>query len=161
FKFVVYTLEVFGMSHLHFPRLHFRGQFSVNPGTANNDDFGNPSFVDSAHVRVDTLERRKRVSPSGSGKSTPRSATAAGWNPYGDSGCRFGGVTCHSSEPVAGTLATTTAADPVIGAKVSLQRGVMVDQDPEGTTSTQIFAAQFNLSGPAGLSVIGRPSVAV
>src|SRR5207244_2905671 len=71
------------MSHLPFPRLHFRGQFSATPRPANN------------------------------------------------------------------------------GAKVSLQRGIIVDQDPTGDKSTQIIAAQFNLSSPAGLSLFGRPSMAV
>ena len=42
------------MSHLLVPRIHFRGDFSANAYTANNDDYGNPPFVDSANVRVDT-----------------------------------------------------------------------------------------------------------
>jgi hypothetical protein len=149
------------MSHLHFPRLHFGGQFSTNPGTANNDDLGNPQFVDSGNVSLDTLGKTDADFAKWLREIHPAFGIRGGWNVYGDSGCRFVDVTCRSSEPAAGTLATTAAADLVIGARVSLQRGVMVDQDPEGTTSTQIFAAQFNLSGPAGLSVIGRPSVAV
>ena len=33
------------MSQLHFPRIHFRGRFSVNPGTANNDDYAQQPSV--------------------------------------------------------------------------------------------------------------------
>jgi hypothetical protein len=149
------------MSHLLLPRLHFRGQFSTNVGTANNDDFGNPQFVDSANVRVDTLGMTDADFALWLRGIDPSFGVRGGWNVYGDSGCRFVEAACHSAEPTAGALATTATTDPVIGAKVSLLRGVMVDQDPEGTTSTQIFAAQFNLSGTGGLSISGRPSKAV
>ena len=151
------------MSHLVFPRLHFRGQFSANVGTANNDDLGSPQFVDTALVRVDTQGMSDAAFAAWLRGVDPAFGIRAGWNLYGDSGCRFVDPTCHSTEPAHGTLATTAASDPAVGASVRLLgKVVMADQDPKGTISTQIFAAQFSLSNSAaGISVVGQPSRAV
>jgi hypothetical protein len=146
------------MSHLLFPRLHFRGTFSTNVGTGNNDGLDNVSYVDAARVRVDTLGKTDADFARWLREIEPDFGVRGGWNLYGDSGCQFTDVTCHSSEPAAGTLNTSTAADSVIGAKISLMRGIMVDQNPKGTTSTQIFAASFSLTAPGGLAIVGRPA---
>src|SRR6516164_1005769 len=102
------------MSHLHFPRVHFRGQFSANPGTANNGDFGNPPFLDAAHVRVDTQGKTDADFAKWLREiDATTGIIRGGWNIYGDSSCGFVDVTCHACEPAAGILATTAAADPV------------------------------------------------
>jgi hypothetical protein len=150
------------MSHLQFPRLHFRGQFSTNVGTANNDDLGNPQYVDSALVQVDTQGMTDAAFATWLRQIDPSFGIRGGWNVYGDSGCRFVDAACHATEPAAGGPLTTAASDPAVGAAVNLVRGVMADQDPEGTTSTQILAAEFNLTNPAaGVSIVGRPTRAV
>src|SRR5882762_5976426 len=113
------------MSHLLFPRLHFRGQFSTNVGTANNDDLGSPSFVDSALVRVDTLGMTDADFATWLRGIEPGFGIRGGWNVYGDSGCRFVDPTCHSTEPARGALATTAVSDPAVGAAVRLLRAVM------------------------------------
>lgn len=150
------------MSHLLFPRLHFRGQFSANVGTANNDDLPGLQFVDSALVRVDTMGMTDAAFATWLRGIEPGFGIRGGWNLYGDSGCKFIDPTCHATESAPGTLATTPATDLAIGATVRLSHALMVDQDPKGVTSTQILAAEFKLNNPAaGISLIGGPSLAV
>jgi hypothetical protein len=146
------------MSQFDFPRLHFRGDFSADVGTANNDDFGDPAFVDTVHVRVDTLGMSDDDFAKWLRGDDPQFGIRAGWNLYGNGDCGFSNATCHAAEPKLGTLAAAAADDPVVGAAVKLLKAVMVDQDPKGTTSTQIFATEFRVEGPGGLRILGRPA---
>ena len=141
------------MSHLSLPRVHFRGEFETNVDTANNDDVAD--IVDVARVTIDTqgksdddfrrwLEEYQEPTPDQIG------GIRAGWNYYGDNGCRFRRVTVTRVELPDGTVADS-AGDPLVGARVRLNRAVMVDLDPEGSLGTQIFCDQLQVEGDDGV----------
>ena len=146
------------MSHLEFPRLHFRGSVSVNVGTANNDDLGDPQFVDTANVRVDLQGMTDAQFSAWLKQQDTAFGIRGGWNVYGNGDFKFQNVTCHAIELTAGSLAVTPTDDPVINAPVNLVKSIMVDLDPKGTDSTQIFADEFLLQTTSGLRIIGQPS---
>jgi hypothetical protein len=135
------------MSHLSLPRIHFQGEFVTNVATANNDDI--VKLVNVAVVGVDIRDKSdselrqwlKEFQPP-----TPeqRGGIRAGWNYYGNNGCRFQDVTVTCIE-LAGRVITGETEDPLIGASVALDQAVMVDIDPEGSRGTQIFCDGFRV----------------
>lgn len=146
------------MSHLSLPRLHFRGDVSANVYTANNDDYGNPPFVDSANVRVDTLGKTDADFAAWLRGYDPAFGIRAGWNLYGDGTVLFSGAAVHAAQVALGPATTDAGSDPLIGATVQLIQAVMVDLDPKGTLSTQIFCDEFHIQGAGGLAIVGRPT---
>ena len=144
------------MTHLHRPRIHFRGKFSTNVCTANNDDIVH--VCDTANVTIDTdgmsdpefIEwMKQQVSAS---RATPRSS----WNYYGDFSVEFRDVRVTSVE-LPGQDTHSTSGDSIIGQPVSLDRALMFDLDPEGIHATQITAEKLVVGSPT-LGVSGKPT---
>lgn len=150
------------MSHLHLPRLHFRGDFRADVTTANNDDiasaFPTQQFVDSANVRLDTMGMDDATFATWLRTTAPPFGIRAGWNLYGDCSCGFENAQAHAARPDPTSFFTDPAGDSFIGASVALREAVMVDLDPEGTTGTQIFCNEFSLTKGASQRILGRPT---
>jgi hypothetical protein len=146
------------MSHLRVPRIHFRGEFSANAYTANNDDYGNPPFVDSANVRVDTLGKTDADFATWLRGLDPSFGVRAGWNLYGDGATLMNNAQVHSLQTVPGQAITDPAADKLVGASVQLIQAVMVDLDPKGTLGTQIFCDEFQIQAAGGIALLGKPT---
>lgn len=85
---------------------------------------------------------------------------AGGWNYCGDAGCWFENVTVTGVELPGRSLMTEESddPDPLIGAAVNLNDAIMVDVDPEGILSTQIFCPQFRISHGDSLLCEGTPA---
>ncbi len=149
------------MSHLNFPRIHFRGEFSANVFTSNNDDLAAGGtanqFVDSASVSLDMQGMTDAVFATWLRQLDPSFGIRAGWNLYGNGRCEFLNTSVHATETSSRQWTDSTADDPVIGSKVSLRGAVMVDVDPEGTQGTQLFMDQLSV-GTNALGLVGLPS---
>jgi hypothetical protein len=153
------------MSHLLRPRIHFKGTFQTNVGTANNDDvLPRPAVVDTASVTVHPPEhigdeefRRWMEGQATAGTSARPGPIRAGWNYYGDNRCDFIDVMVTAVEPRGGPRIISAQDDPLVGAQVQLGLAVMVDLDPKGFANTQIFADSLEVIRDGGLRFGGRP----
>jgi hypothetical protein len=147
------------MSHFQFPRIHVAGQFWFNPATGNNDSI---DPMDSGVPTVDTeavwpllggmtdaefsrwmQELQTITYPDGSSRTMLRSQ----WNYYGDMAFRFMNVRVVSVQPEPDILVTDPARESLIGAEVSMNNGFMLDIDPEGFSTSQIFCDNIGWKG--------------
>ncbi len=150
------------MSHLHLPRIHFKGKFYANVPTANNDDIIK-DMVDVASVTLnipehripagtpETLDDRFEKWVAGGEDPDPKTIPPAGWNYKGDADCGFKEVSVkriqHDNSPLPDPLNQVdfSLPDPLMHAEVKLNRAVMVDVDPKGILSSQIFCSGFKI----------------
>jgi hypothetical protein len=146
------------MSHLNTPRVHFRGTVSVNAYTTNNDDFANPQFVDTANIRVDTQGMTDAQFAAWLRALDPSFGIRAGWNLYGDGTTLFSNTNVHALQDASGAVVTDGGTDALVGASVELRLAVMVDLDPKGALSSQIFCEEFHVQGPGGVLISGKPT---
>ena len=132
------------MSCLSFPRIHFRGVFSTDVDTANNNDIidafdpvSSDLVGDAASLPFDEAVKflMSPVEPGGS--------IRASWNYYGSH------ATAFEQARVTSTLVAfndSPASDPLEGLPVQMgSSAVMVDVDPTGSFGTQIFMGGFSL----------------
>lgn len=158
------------MSILAPPRLHFRGMFTTNVDTANNDDI--VRVIDDVAVKVETAGLsdedfiRWMEGTITSGGPQPRETIRASWNYYGTNGCGFEQCPITSVDLPDGRRVTSPGEEPLIGGSVFLglaaQRntGIMVDLDPEGVIATQIFADAVRIMSGGTQALRGAPTVA-
>lgn len=158
------------MSILAPPRLHFRGTFTTNVDTANNDDI--VQVIDDVAMQVDTAGMsdedfiRWMEGTITSGGPQPREIIRASWNYYGTNGCGFEQCAITSVDLPDGRRVISPGEEPLIGADVFLglpahrNTGLMVDLDPEGVIATQIFADAVRIVAGGGQVLRGAPSVA-
>ncbi len=177
------------MSHLLLPRIHFKGECIVNVSTANNDDVlrdlvdvanvtvdikkmtNMPDFqawvaqVDPNQEMTNAdLFLRWAADINSDGK------VRAGWNYSGDNSCRLSDVKVTGVE-LSGidNLIAKPTEEPLIGAVVNFfsqvwsnnmsPKAVMVDVNPEGILSSQIFCDLFQIkSSDDSLSCEGPPT---
>jgi hypothetical protein len=152
------------VSQLVRPRIHFEGTFQTNVGTGNNDDIQDrPPVVDTANVTVhppgnmgDEEFRGWMQGQTTSANPTRPGRIRGGWNYYGDNRCDFIDVSVTAVELRDAPRITTVQDDPVVGAQVRLGLAVMVDLDPQGVASTQIFADSLEVVREGGLRLRGR-----
>jgi len=156
------------MSILDFPRLNFRGVFKTNPCTANNDDVI-PSVVtrdtnalgkhvstmndnEASEFLTQSVEMQNYDQPTG-----VKQFTRTGWNPYGDHATSFEDTSIMSVAYSADKSTTLIDQDPIVGIKLEIigsastddsqnSTPVIVDLDPTGLVSTQIFIGGIKLS---------------
>lgn len=151
------------MSHYDLPRLHFRGGFRANVATANNDDlaiaFPDQQFVDTDQVTVNRMGMDDAAFQAWLRDTAPPFGIRGGWNVYGDCYCDFPDTTVRSTHPTNSGLVVDPAIDSFIGAEIDLPaKLVMVDLNPEGTLSTQLFCDEFNFTANPSMRIGGRPS---
>lgn len=146
------------MSHLSLPRIHFKGFFVVNPGTANNDDVVPPPIVNGALVKV-IADSDDASFESEMGRRSPY--FRGGWNYYGDNEFYFDEVTVTSVELADGKRIVSPADDRIIGACVGMNDAVMVDINSAGNIhgiyGAQIFGDEFVIQGD-GFLCRGQPN---
>jgi hypothetical protein len=159
------------MSILSFPRVNFRGVFTCNPVTSNNDDVMAAVVerdLDSLGIMLAgmTDDQAKAylqetavmaISPDAPCKPYIRS----GWNYYGDYATTFDStvVTSVVSGPKAADRVTSSATDWLVGQSVALLGSVparserrryamMCDLDATGLVTTQVYLGGLYIGPP-------------
>jgi hypothetical protein len=159
------------MSYLSLPRVHFVGTASTTPPTTNNNNYNlvldpeNVSFFppyDPAHMNDAKFRDNMRTLAEKSFSPFPMpdaKVLNGNWNYYGDNGFYFKNAQIYAVEmagPNGVERITSAEQDGLIGAAVNLlgnQMGdqdtptMMVDCDPSGNFSTQLFSGKFVFGG--------------
>ena len=122
------------MSVLSFPRIHFNGIYSWDPGLTNNFS----QLYDSINVRI-ILPRG--VTYEGF-KDFVINNELGSWNYYGTHDCKFVSDRTAITGGVLNTDSGLTSDDPIVGKSVILN-GKLVDLDPAANWNSQIFFDSF------------------
>jgi hypothetical protein len=162
------------VSVLNFPRINIRGQFRTNPCTANNDDVM-PDVVtrDSCELGSNLSGMtddqilaylRETVTMSNATGDPCTRFIRSGWNLYGNHWTNFQNTSVSSVVvgPNASQRYSTPQQDPLIGESFTLlgslgdgtmRRGdpVLVDVDPTGLVTTQLWLGGIQLQDPNGI----------
>ena len=164
------------MSILSFPRINFKGVFTTNPCTTNNDDvmpaivnrdsdtFGADITSQMTDAQIRTYLREQVM--MGYPDANPQKCfpfIRSGWNLYGDYTTTFDNALVTSIVTGPGRALTTHAQDALVGQPVVLngsksgdpmRRGtaMLCDLDPTGLVTTQLWIGgiQFGATGYAG-----------
>jgi hypothetical protein len=147
------------VSLFDFPRVHFWGTTWINVGTGNNDSA-------SPGTELSVVSNTERVEAMTQGMNDQQfhawmtGLDANGllrcqWNYYGDFGWRFVDVRVQSAQYSATHVVDDPAKDPLIGGQVYLNNALMCDTNPEGFTSTQVFAESLTIRAPGALGGTG------
>lgn len=121
------------MSYLDFPRLSFAGRFQADVSTVNNipQNFDDATFTPAKQQPGNDL---------------------GGWNPRGSGAWRFLDCAVQSVTYNDGSVATTPAEDPIVGAPVGGARArtsaKLVDLDPQQQMVSQIWGMRITLGQP-------------
>jgi hypothetical protein len=173
------------MSLFDYPRINIKGNVTLNPGTANNDDYAGGYSIPAGPFEGDTLALidSKRVQPRTYGMSDADFITwvqkahtfnsqssgptaqiiPAEWNYYGDmtSNVKSGDASVIGVQTGPGQL--YTAADPsvpataLIGSPLTYKGGI-TDVNSEGSPpATQFFIEQLTLMNGSAIALQGRP----
>lgn len=131
------------MSVLDTPRVYFQGQITWDPMVTNNDD----TFYD--------LATGKPILGSGTvadyRERTRLAVTSGNWNPHGTHRSSFFETTV-SGVDCGGGLRTD---DALVGVPVSFT-AMLVDLDPLGATTSQLFFDQFSCGIGGGSEIVAR-----
>jgi hypothetical protein len=140
------------MSQFDFPRIHVKGEFYFNPGTANNDSI-DPTDEGTVTAITETVQ------PVNNGMTDedfkiwlasldPKLNILNGqWNIYGDMSYWFDTVLVNSVQTNPETVITNPLDFPIIGCQVAVNNAFALDVDPEGFSTTQLFCDSFSLKG--------------
>jgi hypothetical protein len=144
------------MGLFDFPRLHVFGRQMMNVGTGNNDSAspGNELTVTSDTERVQAVTRGMNDADFRQWMKSTDSAgfIRAQWNYFGDFTFRFLDVKVRSVQLGYDQFLTSREQDPLIGARVSLNHAVMIDTNPEGYHTTQVFSESLQISSRGALA---------
>ncbi|MGA2208754.1 MAG: hypothetical protein ABSH30_03870 [Acidimicrobiales bacterium] len=139
------------MSVFDFPRINVAGTYLVDPPTGNNDVPPMAYLSDNGAVAANTGPMHDAAFVAWASSLDEKGLLRSSWNYYGDMSLRFLEVSVTGVQLGPGTVVTDPAADPLVGAAVSLDDGVMCDVDPEGIDATQVFAGSLQIHAPAAL----------
>ena len=147
------------MSVLTLPRIHFNGGFHTSPTTSNNDY--ESIAIDEANVvlkepllSMTDAQARQWLMSTFTAPSNGQVWIRCGWNYYGDYDTNLDNATVTAVTCTDGSI---PASDPLLSAAVTLvgEAGsppVIVDCDPTGIVTTQIFTGGFSVgSGALGI----------
>jgi hypothetical protein len=143
------------MSLFDFPRIHLWGTQEVNAGTGNND-----SASPGAELTVTSSTERVRAETQGMSDDAFRQwmmsldqygLLRAQWNYFGDFSFRFLDVRVQSVQLGPDQLLTDPSQDPLIGARVHLNYGLLIDTNPEGYHTSQVFSESLEIRAPGAL----------
>ena len=148
------------MSVFDFPRINVAGTYLVDPPTGNNDVPPMAYLSDNGAVAANTGPMHDAAFVAWASSLDEKGLLRSSWNYYGDMSLRFLEVSVTGVQLGPGTVVTDPAADPLVGAAVSLDDGVMCDVDPEGIDATQVFAGslQIHVAGGAARPAVHQPS---
>ncbi|HTU18553.1 MAG TPA: hypothetical protein VMG10_10875 [Gemmataceae bacterium] len=147
------------MSLFDFPRIHVWGTQEVNAGTGNNDSASPGAELtvtsDTARVRAQTRgmtdDRFRRWMMSLDKDGMLR----AQWNYFGNFSFRFQDVRVRSVQLDHDKLVTDARQEPLIGAPVHLHYGILIDTNPEGYHTSQVFCESLEVRSPDALAGAG------
>lgn len=174
------------MSLFDYPRINIKGNVTLNPGTANNDDYAGSYSIPAGPFEGETLALidSKRVQPrtygmsdadfitwvqkahtfNSQGGGSPAQIIPAEWNYYGDmsSNVNSGDATVIGVQTGPGQL--YTVPDPavptsaLIGAPLTYYGGI-TDVNSEGSPqATQFFIDQLTLMNGSAIALQGPAS---
>lgn len=153
------------MSILETPRIYFRGQIAWDPVTTNNfepatspttwqqaaydEDAVNPTIGDSA-VRPDSVDDFRRAAIA-EVPPAPEAPNLSSWNPDGTYRSTFFDTQVSGVDTGQGL----DTSDPFVTAPVSF-RGMLIDAEPYGPFSSQLFFDEMSFGIPGGCRVLGK-----
>jgi hypothetical protein len=148
------------MSVFDFPRIHICGTQLINPGTANNNSAspGTELAVTSDTESVQPMTRTRRTDEEFRTWITSldqNKLLRCQWNYYGDFAFRFMDVRVRSVQFGYDNIVTDPAEEPLIGGQVYLNNAIMIDANPEGFHTTQIFSESLEIRAPGALGGTG------
>ncbi len=147
------------MSLFDFPRIHLWGTQEVNAGTGNNNSASPGAELtvtsDTARVRANTRgmtdEQFRRWMMSLDQSSLLR----AQWNYFGNFSFRFCDVRVGSVQFGPDRLVTDKRQEPLIGAQVYLHNAILIDTNPEGYHTSQVFCEALEVRSRGALAGTG------
>ncbi len=132
------------MSVLETPRVYFRGEVSWDPITTNNYrsnyDEADCEAVFDGQAGVDGFRQ----------SAIKQVETGGNWNPDGSHRAMFFETAICGVDTGAGTV----TEDPFVGAPIEFA-GMLVDAEPYGATSSQLFFDDISLGIPGGCRILG------
>lgn len=147
------------MSLFAFPRIHFSGRHYFNPGTGNNNS-ASPGIEltvtsDSERVRAVTQGKTDAQFRQWMMGLDPDGLLRCQWNYFGDMTFRFVDVTVRSVQLGYGPPVTDKKKEPLIGGQVFLNDAMLIDANPEGYHTTQVFCEAFEITAPDAIGGSG------
>ena len=142
------------MSVLETPRIYFRGEITWDPVTTNNfrqlyDEDKDVPLLPAVPAGAPPGTRREDVF-----REVARRAVSDGnWNPHGTHRVHLVGVRVSGVDRGAGVQVD----DDLVGSVVTLE-GKLVDAEPYGANSSQIFFDRFDVGAPGG-DHLSMPSI--
>jgi hypothetical protein len=135
------------MSVLETPRIYFGGEITWDPITTNNDKQFYDEVTDKATLPDVPPESPSGTRPEDVFRAKARAAITAGgnWNPHGTHRTNLVGATVVGVDLGAGV----GVDDDIVGRVVTLS-GKLVDAEPYGATSSQLFYDRFELGTDGG-----------
>lgn len=144
------------MSVLAYPRIHFQGEFSTNPATANNDDVmvnidpaqatlsASLAAMSNAQAHSWLMEGYEAKNPLNGNLTW---YLKSGWNYYGDMYTQFLNARVCA---LVGADGNSIASDPLLNQPIQItgcngSLPVITDVDPRGGVATQIFLGGLTL----------------
>ncbi len=133
------------MSVLETPRILFRGEISWDPVTTNNYstnyDEDDCTTIFASYARVAKFRR----------SAINQVNTDGNWNPHGTHRSKFFDTYISGVDTGAGVV----TSDTFCGAPVDFS-GMLVDCEPYGSTSSQLFFDAMSFGIPGGCRIFGR-----
>ncbi|MGC1497443.1 MAG: hypothetical protein WA790_16695 [Sulfitobacter sp.] len=167
------------MSLFDYPRINFTGTLTLNPGTANNDDYSgswhdptngaNLALIDSATVQpitnglsdaefLDWIQEEHIFEPT-HGNGTARKFIPAEWNYYGNMSSKTVAHVTGVQTDAQNAVTTDAAYSQLIGMPINMS-GNITDVNSEGSPpGTQFFLNYFSLKSE-GIEISGTPDKA-
>lgn len=147
------------MSLFDFPRIHLWGTQEVNAGTGNNDSAspGEELTVtsDTARTRAETRGMTDEQFRQWMMSLDQSHLLCAQWNYFGNFSFRFCNVQVGSVQLGPDQLVTDKQQEPLIGAQIYLHYGTLIDANPEGYHTSQVFCESLEVRGPGALGGTG------
>jgi hypothetical protein len=143
------------MSQFDFPRIHIKGQFYYNPGTANNDSI-DPTESGPTTANTETVQPVSNCLNDDEFKKwltsiNPGLGILNGqWNVYGDMSFWFDNVKVTAVQSSYDKISTCNKAFPLIGSLVTIDKAFAIDVNPEGFSTTQVFCDSISFKGTDG-----------
>ena len=143
------------MSVLEIPRIYFRGQIAWDPVTTNNNPPGPPSQQPPATYDENDCDATFNQTDVGAASVAAFRQAAiddlGGWNPHGSYRSPFFETTISGVDHGSGL----DSADPFVSAPVAFT-GMLVDCEPYGTFSSQLFFDDMSFGIPGGCRIYGK-----
>lgn len=143
------------MSVLEIPRIYFKGEIAWDPVTTNNypsDDPRAPAGYDEADCDSTLSGKTVTSADVAAFRTAAIDEVARGsWNPDGTYRSPFFGVEISGVDVGEGL----DTGDPFVGAPVSFT-GMLVDSEPYGAYSSQLFFDDMSFGIPGGCRIYGK-----